>query len=138
MSQPNPHSEDRRRKRARLLAWSGAWAWAGVIFAGSSVPGSRIPGNFSYVGHLGEYFVLGALLYIALRVDSPPRRALVLAVALASGYGASDEFHQRFVAMRTPDVADWALDTVGALLGSLLAHVSLAHVRRSIGRRGRG
>jgi VanZ family protein len=30
----------------------------------------------------------------------------------------SDEFHQRFVVLRTPDVNDWILDTVGAFAGA--------------------
>ena len=92
--------------------------------------------TWPYAGHLGEYFVLGALLYVALRVDLEPRRALILAVALASGYGMTDEFHQRFVPMRTPDVADWAIDTLGASLGAALAYVSLKHARRALGRDG--
>ncbi len=103
----------------RFAFWSPVVAWAGVIFLGSSVPGSKIPGHIpSQVGHLGEYFILGVLLYIALRLDLSPRRALVAAVVIASAYGVTDEFHQRFVVMRTPDVSDWALDTLGALAGA--------------------
>jgi VanZ family protein len=110
----------------RLLAlWASAAAWAGVIFLVSSVPGSKLPGRIPpQVGHLGEYFVLGALLYLALRVDLSPTRALVLAVAIASAYGVTDEFHQRFVVMRTPDVWDWATDTLGALAGAGTAHLA--------------
>ena len=105
----------------RFAFWSPVVAWAAVIFLGSSVPGSSIPGRIpSEVGHLGEYFVLGVLLYIALRLDLSPGRALLVAVAIASAYGVSDEFHQRFVVMRTPDVYDWALDTAGALAGAAL------------------
>ena len=115
----------------RFAFWSPVVAWAGVIFLGSSVPGSKIPGHIpSEVGHLGEYCVLGVLLYIALRLDLSPGRALVAAVAIASAYGVSDEFHQRFVVMRTPDVYDWALDTVGALAGAAVALMAARRLAR--------
>jgi VanZ family protein len=103
----------------RIAFWAPVVAWAGVIFLGSSVPGSKLPGTIPpELGHLGEYFVLGALLYIALRIDFSPSQALGIAVLVASAYGVSDEFHQRFVVMRTPDVNDWVLDTLGALAGA--------------------
>jgi VanZ family protein len=109
----------------RIVLWISAAAWAGVIFFVSAVPGSKLPGRIPpQLGHLGEYFVLGALLYLALRVDLSPRRALVLAVAIASAYGITDEFHQRFVVMRTPDVWDWVTDTLGALAGAGAAHLA--------------
>jgi VanZ family protein len=103
----------------RIAFWVPVVAWAGVIFLVSAVPGSKLSGTIPpELGHLGEYFVLGALLYIALRIDFSPRQALGIAVLVASAYGVSDEFHQRFVVMRTPDVNDWILDTVGALAGA--------------------
>lgn len=105
-------------RKSRVLRWSMVVLWAAGIFVFSSVPGSSIPGGYSQYGHLGEYLVLGALLLFALRLDVSPRQAFVLAVILASAYGATDEFHQRFVVMRTPDVADWIVDTLGAAIGS--------------------
>jgi VanZ family protein len=103
----------------RFAFWAPAIAWAGLIFSVSSVPGSNLPSGMpSELGHFAEYFVLGALFYLALRIDLPARKALVLAVTLASVYGVTDEFHQRFVVMRTPDVYDWAIDTLGALAGA--------------------
>ena len=117
----------------RFAFWAPAIAWASGIFFVSSVPGSDLPGGIPPgLGHFGAYFVLGALLYLALRIDLPARQALVIAVALASAYGVTDEFHQRFVAMRTPDVYDWAVDTLGALAG---AGVALATSRRLAVRR---
>ena len=109
----------------RIALWVPALAWAGVIFLVSSVPGSNLPGRIpSEIGHLGEYFVLGCLLYLALRIDLSAGRALVLAVAIASAYGVTDEFHQRFVVLRTPDVYDWVMDTLGALAGAGMAFVA--------------
>ena len=89
--------------------------WAGIIFAGSSVPGTNIPGGYSVYGHLGEYFVLAALaLWAARRED---RRTVLLILALCALYGASDEFHQAFVPFRTPDPVDWLTDVAGAAVG---------------------
>ncbi|MDO8915196.1 MAG: VanZ family protein [Coriobacteriia bacterium] len=103
--------------RDRALRWVPVLAWTGVIFAMSSIPGSNLPGGYSFQGHLAEYTVLGALVMLALR-HRPRRVALALiALAACSLYGVSDELHQAFVPGRTPDVLDWATDTVGAALG---------------------
>jgi VanZ family protein len=90
-----------------------------VLFWFSAKPGSQIPGNFSEVGHFGEYAIFGGLLYSALRCDLSRMQAAAVAVCIASAYGVSDEFHQHFVVMRTPDPADWGLDTVGAAVGAV-------------------
>jgi len=72
-------------------------------------------------GHLGEYFVFGALLSLALAPSRPWGRAVAIAIILASLYGVTDEVHQHFVAQRTPDVVDWGFDTIGAVAGALCA-----------------
>jgi len=111
----------------RFARWLPAVLWAGVIFAGSSVPGTSIPGGYSVYGHLGEYFVLGALALWAVRRED--RGAVVLAIALCALYGASDEFHQAFVPFRVPDPVDWLTDVVGATAGAS-AYLWLALRRR--------
>ena len=55
-------------------------------------------------------------------------RLPLLAMALASLYGISDEFHQIFVPQRSCDPADWAVDTIAALIGALICY---ALVKRS-------
>jgi VanZ family protein len=52
-------------------------------------------------------------------VDTSRSRAALIALLIASAYAVTDEYHQSFVPMRTPDPADWALDTLGALAGVL-------------------
>ena len=42
------------------------------------------------------------------------------AVLLTSVYGASDEYHQIFVPLRSPDFADWFADTIGAAVGATI------------------
>ena len=105
----------------RTVRWLPAILWAGVIFYASSRPGSTLPGGYSIEGHLGEYFIFGALLVWALSPPMTLGRAVAIAAILASVYGMTDEFHQHFVAQRTPDVVDWGFDTIGALAGALTA-----------------
>ena len=78
----------------------------------------------SVAAHFSEYLVFGVLLFVALRCTVPERAlwALVLAaIAIASLYGVTDEFHQSFVPNRMCDPADWLTDTLGATLGSVSA-----------------
>lgn len=105
------------RTKRRLLPWLAVAGWMCVIFVGSSVPGSQVPGRFGSLGHFGEYAILGALLVLAL---TSPRRAL-MAVALASAYGVTDELHQLFVPGRCSDPVDWLVDTLGAIVGVYVA-----------------
>jgi VanZ family protein len=114
--------------------WVACVAWAGVIFWFSSRSGSQIPGRFSELGHFGEYFIFGALLYWALRLSGRRDIAAAAALIVASLYGMSDEFHQHFVPTRTPDVMDWGVDTLGAACGILIAATTLALTKRVRGR----
>lgn len=67
--------------------------------------------------HAVEYGALGALLAWPL-AQLAPRRSFLLAVLLASAYGASDEIHQWFVPGRDADPRDWIADTLGGALGA--------------------
>ena len=112
-----PDAAHTRPTRERAVRWAPVVVWMGVIFTMSSIPGSNLPGGYSFQGHLAEYAVLGALVMLALR-RRPRRLALALvALAACSLYGVTDELHQAFVPGRMPDVLDWATDTVGAAAG---------------------
>lgn len=79
------------------------------------------PGVNDKVEHLVGYGLLGLLAARATAGGLGNRLSLaaaLLAVALTSGYGITDEFHQGFVPQRTRDVLDWYADTVGGLLGA--------------------
>lgn len=119
-----------RPRIRRLVAWTLAAAWACAIFLVSARPGSTLPGGYSVQGHLGEYAVFGALLTWALADEDNSLSGVVLAIVLASLYGVTDEFHQHFVAMRTPDVVDWVLDTIGAVAGAFAARMLLVRLAR--------
>jgi VanZ family protein len=106
--------------KVRLVSALAAVAWMALIFRLSALPGSAVPGKFGALGHYGLYAVLGALYLMALPANGRrPWLAALLALALASAYGVTDEFHQSFVPGRVPDVADWLVDTAGALTAVL-------------------
>ncbi len=111
---PGGPSRARRPLRELALLWLPVLAWAGVIFALSSIPslGTGL-GTWDLalrkVAHAGEYAVLALLL----------RRALSAPVvfALAVAYAISDEVHQSFVRGREGHPRDVAIDALGAALG---------------------
>jgi hypothetical protein len=123
----------RSDRRRTLLPWLPAALWMAVIFGASSIPGSSIPGGYSVYGHVAEYAVLGVLLYLPARRSMSPLRAALLALAVASLYGVTDEIHQIWTPLRTPDPVDWATDTLAAGVAVALATGWLA-----LRRRGRG
>jgi hypothetical protein len=100
-----------------LRLWLPVVAWAGLIFALSSVPdlGTGLGGwdlTLRKLAHAGEYAVLGALLLRALRRGVP-------AFALGVAYAISDEVHQHFVPGRRGAPLDVLIDAVGVGLGVL-------------------
>jgi VanZ family protein len=103
---------------ARLATtWLPVVAWAGVIFALSSVPSlSTELGTWDLVlrklAHLTEYALLGFLLARVV--------PLVPAFALGVAYAATDEWHQTFVEGRSGSPVDWAIDAAGVALGLLV------------------
>jgi VanZ family protein len=132
------HFADMRRASRNLLAWLPAVLWAGVIFALSAQPGSRLPSGWSVEGHLGVYAVLGVLVWLALGGRSAGLRGIVLAVVIASLYGITDEFHQSFVPQRTPDVRDWLTDTLGAAVAVAVAYYIAGRWQKRSGPRDAG
>jgi VanZ family protein len=113
--------------------------YAGIIFALSaqSNPLQFLPPELllqDKLLHTMEYAALGALLVPALRLAGLSwGSALVVAVGLASLYGATDEFHQAFVPGRSADLLDWVADTLGAALGAVAATAATGALRRARG-----
>lgn len=104
----------------RLLCWLPAIAWMAVIFYFSSQTQNDLHRLFPFLpdlnwGHVGEYFVLGMLYRFALAANGAARPG-PWAVVFSALYGASDEYHQRFVPTREPDLKDLVADTAGAVL----------------------
>lgn len=105
-----------------FLSWGPAVVWAAFIFYLSSQVWDDAPAAFQIndkVAHVLLYGPFGAALaWGARRADG--RRAHLLVLALGLLYALSDEWHQSFVPMRTPSVADLAADALGILLGYLV------------------
>ena len=103
---------------ARLNMWLPVVIWAALIFTISSVP-SLDSGLGVWdtvlrkIAHVGEYAVLGALLYRAVRREPA-------AILLGSLYAVTDEVHQSFVTGRHGSPVDWLIDTAGVVLGVVL------------------
>ena len=106
-----------------VVSWLPPTLWAVAIFilsAQSRVPeiGPEFPMK-DKVGHWMLYCIFGWLIALALRrahnLTLP--KTVLLAMLISSGYGVTDEFHQKFVPNRACDVADWAADTLGASAG---------------------
>jgi VanZ family protein len=98
-----------------LSAWLPVVAWAGLIFALSSIPdlGTGLGGwdlAMRKVAHAAEYAVLGALLVRALGRELP-------AVAIGIAYAVTDEVHQAFVSGRHGAPVDVLVDALGVLIG---------------------
>jgi VanZ family protein len=84
------------------------------------------------LAHVTEYFVLGLLLFRAFRSDSITPKAwrfALFSLGLVVLYAASDEFHQTFVAMRTPSIIDVGIDTFGGVLAQCVS-VAWLHFRK--------
>lgn len=115
-------------KRAlRLFAWVGVLAYMALIFylSAQQDPLPTVTRTISdKVLHGCEYGGLAVAWLFALRSSGVrPGRAALIAFLAAVAYGATDEFHQRFVAGRNSEIADWVADSVGAAcvgLGYLL------------------
>jgi VanZ family protein len=116
-----------RRPAATIRLWAPVLVYAVGIFLASTVhqpPG--LPVGFTDKeahGLLYAGFAVVALRALAGgRLAGVTFRTALLAVVVAAAYGATDEFHQSFVAGRTADVADWGADASGALLGCGLVY----------------
>ena len=108
----------------RLDLWLPPLVLMGVIFALSAQPSLDSGlGVVDQIGrkliHFGEYALLCFLWWRALASVTTPRRAALLAFLIASGYAATDEFHQTFVDGRHGTPVDWLIDSAGAALVAL-------------------
>lgn len=99
----------------------------GVIYYLSSQTGPGGPEWQAVVGHLGEYSILSALLWSAVRgtIRINAANAALVAIGLSVLYGISDEWHQSLVPGRVPDpidvLVDFAAATAAAAIFSLIA-----------------
>jgi VanZ family protein len=104
--------------------WLPPLVWAGVILVITSLPGSVVPSAlapYDKVVHFVMYGVFAALLAHRAIPEMGAWRGTFIALAVASAFGAADEWHQQFVPGRSSDLKDWQADTAGAIAGALSA-----------------
>lgn len=93
-----------------------------LIFYVSSLHEAPLPQGVSdKSAHWLGYTGFSVTIVRALAGGLPRRitaRTAIVAVAIAVAYGASDEFHQMFVAGRSAELADLAADALGAVAGA--------------------
>jgi VanZ family protein len=119
-----------------VLAWAPAIAWAAIIFAFSAQPDLRVATdpNLDFVlrklGHLAVFGVLALLVWRAVATTSSWGRPWALALVLTIAYAITDEWHQGWVSGRSPSPGDVAIDSAGALLAIVAAHLVQARRNR--------
>jgi hypothetical protein len=111
------------------VLWVLTFLYAGLIFclSGLEYVGWSISGENGYeftvpsmVQHVGEFGVLGILLFLSFRSTfSGIKRSLFFSFSFGSFYGVLDEFHQWFVPHRCMTIEDMFADSIGVLLGCL-------------------
>lgn len=131
-----------RRIRRPLALWGPVLGWMLVIFAVSAVPdvpgepglprarSERVDTAMREVAHLGEYAILTALVWRALRDRWPTVRCAAVAGGWSLVYALGDELHQSFVPGRTCSAGDWLIDLCGAALAVLALIARQAWNRR--------
>lgn len=94
----------------RRLFWP--LAIAGLVLSASHRSDIAAPAvtNIDKFSHFAVFGLLGTLL---CRLGQG-WRAAAWALLAVSAFGAADEYHQSFVPGRSPEVADWIADTLGA------------------------
>ncbi|MFK7696204.1 VanZ family protein [Paenibacillus sp. HJGM_3] len=129
----------------QAIRWIPAVVWMAVIFALSHQSGDELgtllpffqrwfPAMQSFnAGHFAAYFILSLTFYWALLPRSLTWGGKGIVLLLCLLYGLSDEYHQSFVADRTPDIMDWRNDGIGAALA--LAILSIPAVSRYVSKR---
>jgi VanZ family protein len=101
--------------------WAPVVAYMALIFYLSSLHAAPLPQAVSdKFAHATGYVGLGLL--VARAVAGGRRlgwRQVLLAILITTAYGASDEYHQRFVAGRSADLADLYADATGASVATV-------------------
>jgi VanZ family protein len=137
---PNPEQKGPGPRGWALFLhyWLPVLAYIGLIFAASSIQGSRLPSLFPYmdkIAHLMEYSLFGLLLGRAIRSTFTRGSAFVItfvAVAIGAGVGCLDEIYQGIVPGRQSDPLDWLTDLAAITAGVVLTQV--VHIGPLFGR----
>jgi VanZ family protein len=124
--------------------WQAAAAgWAGVILVTAMLPTQSAVETVSRghddlattAGHFAAYALLGVLLAVALGGWGAEKDGVILALALAAGFGGLIEVVQVPLPYRDGQLIDAIVNVAGAAVG-LVAFSAVATAQRSRSRRG--
>lgn len=101
------------------------------IFVMSSIPGDNLPkSEFEFsdkLVHAVVFMGLFILFFYSLKYQSKSvtlrKNSLSFAAIFSALYGLTDELHQRFVPMRSCELADWIADVTGVIIGMILTAI---------------
>lgn len=115
-----------RQRGGTAALWLAPIALMAVIFGLSAISSDDADHGVVYLilrkaAHFGEYALLTALWWRALRTRTTESTALVAAFAIAVGYAITDEIHQTFVEGRIGSALDVLIDSAGAAAAATLA-----------------
>ena len=81
--------------------------------------------------HFTIYTILGVLLMcLAETFDFTNKKRLFLCILIGLLYACLDEFHQSFTPGRTPLITDVLIDTLGVIVGSLIALICVKIIQK--------
>jgi len=114
----------RLKPAAAVWLWGPVIVYMAVIFYVSAQPDVTIPSALTdKSSHSIAYTLLGGLIVRALAGGLPARitaRTAVIAIALTTAYGATDEIHQLFVPGRSAEIYDLFADAIGGGIGAVV------------------
>jgi VanZ family protein len=119
------------RGYVKIFYWLPAVIWMVVIFGFSSRPSlhaSAVDWQDFIIkksAHLGEYFILGILVYNSLKKTSGfnSLSLLLLTITITVLYAVTDEYHQTFISGREGKIRDVAIDGLGSVIALLTIRV---------------
>lgn len=133
----------KKKKLKKIILWLLLVGWMTIIFLFSNQNGIastnvsngvltlvlRIfpidigPYLLRKVAHFLEYMILGILILLLIReYKKVTTSEIIFSILCCVLYACSDEFHQMFIAGRSPGVFDVMIDTLGSISGIFLLY----------------
>lgn len=115
--------------KGNVSAWLPVVGYCVLLFVQSSFAAPKLLPTVSGMDKMLHFFAYGilGLLFIRAFTRSMPglgaTRIIFYSIILTAAYGAGDEVHQHFVAVRTADMMDALFDALGGGCGVLLYYL---------------